>query len=200
MPIKKFTRELRKFVTPFYDGRNASHDFEHVERILARVREWKDELIGEIDEQKLTFLALFHGLRTLIEEDKNFHERVAQNLEKQGLDRREIDDYFEALTRHEFSPVGPEEMLVADANSWEAVGLFGIAKWFTRGGAVGQSYEETIRQYEQVTLNLSFHLDFVRDRAEPKVRASREYFERLKEEIGFGDETPPADEKPKGKK
>jgi hypothetical protein len=194
MPLKQFKRELRKLVKPFYDGRNASHDFEHVERILARVGEWKDELIGEIDEQKLAFLVLFHGLKDMIEEDKNFKERVAQTLEKQELDRREIKLYFEALRRHEFDPNGPEEMLVHDANAWEAVGFFGIAKWFTRGGAVGQSYEETIRQYEQVTRNLNFTLDFVRERAEPKVKAAREYFEQLKEEIGYKDDPPPKDE------
>ena len=69
----------------------------------------------------------------------------------------------------------------------------GATKWFTRGGAVGQSYEETIRQYEQVTLNLKFHLDFVRERAEPKLVASREYFEKLKQELGYT-ETPGAGE------
>jgi len=194
MPLKQFKRELRKFVKPFYGGRNASHDFEHVERILARVGEWKDELIGELDEQKLAFLALFHGLRDLIEEDKNFRERVAQTLEKQGLDRREIEQHFEALRRHEFDPDGPEEMLVHDANMWEAVGFFGIAKWFTRGGAVGQSYDETIRQNEQVTRNMNFTLEFVRKRAKPKVQAAREYFERLKEEIGYNDDLPDQDE------
>jgi len=47
-------------------------------------------------------------------------------------------------------------MIIHDANAIEVVGVLGIAKAFTKGGAEGQHYEETIRLYRRFLSGVKF--------------------------------------------
>ncbi|WP_152628068.1 hypothetical protein [Streptacidiphilus neutrinimicus] len=129
-------------VRPLYEAKDPAHDFVHIERILARV-----ELLAEGEAPRwdlLYFLVCFHGLVPRMA-DSGFRQGTAQFLEGLGWNPAEADEGVAALERHLTGPVSLEEQLVHDANYWEAIGPFGIAKAFTTGGARGQRIEETLR-------------------------------------------------------
>ncbi|MEY9967547.1 uncharacterized protein ABIA33_005618 [Streptacidiphilus sp. MAP12-16] len=127
---------------PHYAGKDPAHDFVHVERILARV-----ELLAEGEAPRrelLYFIACFHGLIPELG-DTAFRRGTSGFLAGIGWSPGEVAEGIHALERHLTAPVSLEEMLVHDANYWEAIGAFGIAKAFTTGGARGQRIEETLR-------------------------------------------------------
>ncbi|RAG83804.1 hypothetical protein DN069_20410 [Streptacidiphilus pinicola] len=127
---------------PLYEAKDPAHDFVHIERVIARA-----ELLAEGTTPRqdlLYFLACFHGLVQKMA-DSCFRERTQRFLEGLGWTSVEAEEGIAALERHLTEPVSPEEQLVYDANYWEAMGPFGIAKAFTTGGARGQRVEETLR-------------------------------------------------------
>ena len=127
---------------PRYTGKDPAHDFVHIERILARV-----EMLAEAAAPRrdlLYFLVCFHGL-VLDLGDTAFRRRTWAFLASLGWSEEETAEGLDALERRLTAPVSLEEMLVHDANYWEAIGAFGIAKAFTTGGARGQRIEETLQ-------------------------------------------------------
>jgi hypothetical protein len=68
----------------------------------------------------------------------------------------ETSDAFAALERHCDDPQTPEVRVVHDANYVELLGAFGVAKAFTKGGAEGQTYEETLATFERNLAGVEF--------------------------------------------
>lgn len=101
----------------------------------------------------LYFLSCFHGLLSLLREDPEFYQKACQFLKELVWTQEEIDDAFQRLERHLTNPLSVKEQVVHDANYAELLGAFGIAKAFTKGGAEGQSFEETADIFEHQYLD-----------------------------------------------
>ena len=133
----------KKFVRELYVDRDKGHDFSHIERIISRIDELSNGLDPSPTPHRLNFLACFHGLNKKLQENTNLRSRTIEFLLSIGWSQKEIEDIFLSLARHTTDPCTIEEMIVHDANFFEVLGPFGIAKAFTVGGARGQTYEQT---------------------------------------------------------
>lgn len=101
-----------------------------------------------------------------------------------GWNAEEIADGLERLHRHLKAPVTIEEQVVHDANYVELLGVFGIAKAFTKGGAEGQSYEETADIFEHQFLDvIEFRTPVGKQIASEKRAYTKDFFARLRAEL-----------------
>ncbi len=132
----------------------------------------------------LYFLASFHGLVQHIALSSDFLSRVQDFLGQLGWSQQEIMDGFCRLQRHLQSPLTVEEQIVHDANYVELLGAFGIAKAFTKGGAQGQSYEETADIFEYQFLDaVNFKTPTGRQVAAEKQAYAKDFLARLRAEL-----------------
>jgi HD superfamily phosphodiesterase len=132
----------------------------------------------------LYFLATFHGLAQHIVTSPDFSSRVHDFLGQLGWSHQEIVDGFCRLQRHLQSPLTVEEHIVHDANYVELFGAFGIAKAFTKGGAEGQSYEETADIFERQFLDaVEFKTPEGRRMAAEKRAYTKDFLARLRAEL-----------------
>lgn len=143
----------KKFVLPHYVGKDAAHNFRHIERILARLSILSEGIEPSPNIESLYFLACFHGLGKRLNSDRAFAEEVKAFLLGLGWSESKIEEGFESLTRHLAQPQKIEEKIVHDANYLELLGAFGIAKAFTTGGARGQLIEESADIFEHQYLD-----------------------------------------------
>lgn len=159
---------------PLYVGKDPAHDWSHIERIWSRLP-WLGSEFHEVDVDRAAFLTAFHGLQDQVRSDTALRGAVVEQLAEQGRSDAEIDELLLALDRHTAQPLSPEEVVVHDANVLEVIGAFGIAKAFTKGGAEGQSYEETIAFYRGFLARATFFTQAARS-VEAERRAYAEAF------------------------
>ena len=170
---------------PEYEEKDPAHDWSHIRRIWSRLP-WLAREFDDIDVDRAAFLAAFHGLASRVRLDAALREAATQCLLEQGRSSDEIADLLEALDRHTTSPVSPEEIVVHDANILEVIGAFGIAKAFTKGGAEGQSHEETISHYRRF-LDAARYFTATGRSVEPERRAyAQAFLTRFADEDGRG--------------
>lgn len=141
-----------EFIRPYYADRDAAHDLRHIERIISRLDMLSEDVSPAPRRDRLHFLACFHGLGARLRDDEQFREQTTAFLHELGWTHIEIQELFQSLDRHLESPETVEEEIVHDANKVEILGAFGVAKAFTVGGMLGQSYEETADYFEYRTL------------------------------------------------
>ena len=137
------------FALPLYEGRDAAHDANHIRRIVARLAQLSQDVQPPPRAAVVHFLACFHGLVSRVLEEDRLRLQIEGLLTGLGWSASEIDEGLLLLSRHCIDPRTPEECIVHDANYVEVLGAFGIAKAFTKGGAKGQSYEETIAIFRE---------------------------------------------------
>ncbi|MBI4670341.1 MAG: hypothetical protein HY741_01560 [Chloroflexi bacterium] len=99
------------------------------------------------------------------------------------MDSSEIPELFESLARHYESPETVEEEIIHDANKVETLGAFGIAKAFTMGGVMGQTYEETIDYFERHSLHATFRTPTGKRLAKQGQAYAKEFLNRLQNEL-----------------
>jgi hypothetical protein len=171
------------FALPLYGARDSAHDAAHIRRIIGRL----DELSRGIDPpprpRLLSFLAAFHGLADRMRRDDALHTETESLLRSLSWSSAQIEEGLAALDRHCTDPVTSEEKVVHDANFVELLGAFGVAKAFTRGGADGQSYEETLAIFERNLRRVRFRTPRGRELAEEGLRYGEEFIARLRQEL-----------------
>lgn len=173
-----------RFVKPYYKDKDPAHDIRHIQRIIRRLPQLSAGMTPEPQQDILYFLACFHGLGNKIKAEPGFADAVTKFLHEIGWNADEIDDLFLRLERHLVSPVTVEEQIVHDANYMELLGAFGIAKAFTKGGAEGQSYEETADIYEYQYLDrVEFKTPAGRQFAIESRSFAKEFLKRLRAEL-----------------
>lgn len=165
----------------FYDGKDVAHGRQHVlrlcDRVLLLVPSGTD-----VDLPYLWFLVAFHGLVDALREP-SFAAGTQAALERLGWDKPSAQKAMEGLRRHTTHPQRLEEKLVHDANLLEVLGAFGVAKAFTRGGADGQTYDETLDIYEQNLEKARFATDVGRKKAELGRSYGRAFIRQLRAEL-----------------
>ncbi len=165
---------------PFYAGKDPAHGFGHVERMLARVPILAEDDVPRWD--LLYFLVCFHGLVPLLD-DRAFLGETGRFLRGLGWNAVEAREGIAALGRHLTAPVSLEEMLVHDANYWEALGAFGIAKAFTTGGARSQRIEETLRLARQYVDRPVFRTRYAQRTAAERRAYAHAFLDDLEREL-----------------
>jgi|GEM_PF-1761611 len=173
-----------QFVEPFYEDRDPAHNFRHIQRIVDRLDLLSSQMSPQPVRNMLYFLASFHGLEKRISSSDEFANTVKDFLRQMGWNAEEIADGLERLHRHLKAPVTIEEQVVHDANYVELLGVFGIAKAFTKGGAEGQSYEETADIFEHQFLDvIEFRTPVGKQIASEKRAYTKDFFARLRAEL-----------------
>ena len=179
-----FVDTYLEFVEPFYIDKDSAHDFRHIERIVGRLAILSEGIMPAPHADVLYFLASFHGLAYHLASSAEFSNRVHDFLNHLGWSEHEVGDGFQRLERHLRSPLTVEEQIVHDANYVELFGAFGIAKAFTKGGAEGQSYEETADIFEHQFLDAVEFKTPVGQRVATEKRAyTKEFLARLRAEL-----------------
>src|SRR5512135_1777978 len=146
--MKEQLELYKDFVRPFYAARDVAHTFDHIERIIRRLDLLTAGISPAPRRDQLYFLACFHGLGARLNEDEMFRQETIVFLKNLGWTETEIPELFQSLERHLDSPETTEEEIVYDANKIEILGAFGVAKAFTMGAILGQTYEETADYFE----------------------------------------------------
>ena len=175
--------KYKKFVREFYDERDNGHDFTLIERIISRFEELTNGLVPSPTPHRLNFLACFHGLNKHLQENSEFRNRTIQFLLSLGWSQDDIEDIFLSLARHLTDPCTVEEMIVHDANFFEVLGPFGIAKAFTVGGARGQTYEQTAEIFESNIKNVAFKTPTGTRLYEPRRQVAIDFLNNLRKEL-----------------
>lgn len=173
----------KDYVRPFYDGKDQGHNFQHIERIIARLNELREGIYPAPSERKLNFISCFHGLVFKIQHETLFRDQTVQFLEDLGWASDEIRGAFISLARHLSAPLEAEEMMVHDANYVEVTGAFGIAKAFTVGGSRGQAYEETLEIFASNLNKVVFCTPYGKKHYEARKDYSRAFIEMLRDDL-----------------
>ena len=151
--LKSQFKPYADFARLNYDARDRAHDFGHIERMMGRLSMLSEGLEG-VRPYMLHFLTAFHGLWPFWHDDPKFPAKAISFLQELGWRESEIEEAATCLQRHLKDPQTVEEKVVHDANYMELLGAFGIAKAFTVGGSLGQTYEETAEIFENRYLNV----------------------------------------------
>jgi len=171
----------REFAKQHYPKKDSGHDFRHIERIISRLVMMSEGVTPPPKPHRLYFLACFHGMGRHIQDDAELRDKIHGFLRSLDWDESEIEAAFGSLLTKD--PKTPEELIVHDANFYEILGAFGVAKAFTTGGAFGQSYEETVDIFENRILNrITFRTPAGRCLARERIAYTKEFLERLKKE------------------
>jgi uncharacterized protein len=170
-----------EFARPHYMGRDAGHDFRHIQRIISRLGSFSKGMT--FASHKLNFLSCFHGLGERIRDDQVFRGEVTTFLQLLNWEEMEIKEILISLLNHLENPRTPEEMIIHDANYVEVLGAFGIAKAFTTGGARGQTYETTANIFENNLNRVVFFTPEGKRLAKERKSYSQDFLKRLHKEL-----------------
>jgi hypothetical protein len=119
-----------------------------------------------------------------LRDDESFCQQTIAFLKNLGWKDAEIQELFRSLERHLESPETVEEEIVHDANKVEILGAFGVAKAFTMGALLGQSYEETVDCFEHKALGrVVFRTPLGKQLAEEGRAYALEFLKRLRCEL-----------------
>ncbi len=182
--MKEHIETYKDFTRPYYAARDIAHNFDHIERIIRRLDQLSKSASPSPRRDLLCFLACFHGLGARLREDETFRNQTIAFLKNLGWTEAEIPELFQSLERHLDSPETIEEEIVHDANKIEILGAFGVAKAFTMGAILGQSYEATADYFEYKALGKTiFRTPVARQLAEEGQTYALEFLKRLRHEL-----------------
>ena len=180
--LKDQFKPYADFARQYYGANDQAHNFKHIERMVGRLSMLSDGLDG-VRPHFLHFITAFHGLWPFWHDDPKFRAKAISFLQELGWSEPEIEEAATCLERHLKDPQTVEEKVVHDANYIELLGAFGIAKAFTVGGSLGQTYEETAEIFENKYLNtVKFCTPVGKWMAEEGIAYAKAYLARLKSE------------------
>lgn len=128
-------------VKEIYDGMDASHDFQHIERVYQNAQ--------TILQTEPTANADIVGLAVLLHDvsdakyaqNKDAEERILNELALSVVERKHIQDVIASVSfngGNELEAKTIEAKIVRDADRLDAIGAVGIARTFAYGGAKGR--------------------------------------------------------------
>ena len=128
-------------VKGIYEGMDASHDFQHIERVYKNA---ETILLSEPSANKETVLlaVLLHDVSDAKYTDsKENEERILAQLNLSAEQTKHIRDIIESVSfngGNEVEAKTIEARIVRDADRLDAIGAVGIARTFAYGGAKGR--------------------------------------------------------------
>lgn len=154
--MKEIIQLCQRDVTKIYQSFDASHDMQHIERVLVNAKRIM-ATEGEADSFTVILGVLLHDV-----EDPKYqnddHPTVRDLLSRYGLDEKRIQEILENIEAVSFSGGNEEEIpsleaaIMRDADRLDAIGAVGIARAFAFGGAKNrQLYNLEERPRDQMT-------------------------------------------------
>lgn len=149
-PVEQCTMRVKDIYNAF-DG---SHDFLHIERVLANARQiLKTEANANV--QVVELAVLLHDVSDpKYSQDKRQEQTILNELSITDAERLAITQTIAAVSYrggHELEATTIEMKIVRDADRLDAIGAIGIARAFTFGGAKNRPlYDDVLHvtQYE----------------------------------------------------
>jgi len=137
----------KEMVRSIYDNMDASHDYQHIERVYQNaeaILETEPEADGEI----VRLAVLLHDVSDpKYADSKEAEERILRALDLTDDQRQHIRDIIASVSYNggnELEAKTIEAKIVRDADRLDAIGAIGIARKFAYGGAKGRKlYDES---------------------------------------------------------
>lgn len=130
-----------QLVKDIYDKMDASHDFQHIERVYKNA----ETILQSEPEANSTIVKLAVLLHDVSDakytETKEAEERILEALDLTEEGRRNIRDIIASVSfngGNELEAKSIEAKIVRDADRLDAIGAVGIARTFAYGGAKGR--------------------------------------------------------------
>ena len=138
--------DLIKKVREIYEGFDASHDFQHIERVYQNALAIL-HTEPEADEEVVKIAVLLHDVSDKKYTDsKEQEEQLIANLQMSEEKKQLIRDCIAQVSfngGNELEATSLEAKIVRDADRLDAIGAVGIARTFAFGGAKGRKlYDE----------------------------------------------------------
>ncbi|MFP7200702.1 HD domain-containing protein [Lysinibacillus halotolerans] len=148
-------KELKVAVQEIYDQFDASHDFQHIERVLQNaeaILATEPDADGEI----VRIAVLLHDVSDKKYSDSKENEEKLLNLLNLSEEKKQhIKDIIESVSfngGNEVEAKTIEAKIVRDADRLDAIGAVGIARTFAYGGAKGRKlYDDAEEVRVQMT-------------------------------------------------
>ena len=144
-----------ELVKDIYNGMDASHDFQHIERVYKNA---ETILTTEptADAETVLLAVLLHDVSDVKYTDsKENEERILRELALSAEQVQHIKDIIESVSfngGNEVEAKSLEARIVRDADRLDAIGAVGIARTFAYGGAKGRKlYDDA----EEARFNMS---------------------------------------------
>ncbi|MFJ7952134.1 HD domain-containing protein [Lysinibacillus sp. NPDC096418] len=139
-------KELVEKVRGIYEGFDASHDFQHIERVYQNALAILHTEQGA-DEEVVKIAVLLHDVSDKKYTDsKEQEEKLIAELKMSEEKKQHIRDCIAQVSfngGHELKATSIEAKIVRDADRLDAIGAVGIARTFAFGGAKGRKlYDE----------------------------------------------------------
>ncbi|TSI06728.1 HD domain-containing protein [Lysinibacillus sp. BW-2-10] len=133
--------QLKQAVKAVYDQFDASHDFQHIERVLQNA----EAILAtepNADHEIVRIAVLLHDVSDKKYTDtKDEENRLIDTLDLTAAKKRHIRDVIESVSfngGNELPAKTIEAKIVRDADRLDAIGAIGIARTFAYGGAKGR--------------------------------------------------------------
>lgn len=133
--------QLKEAVQEIYDQFDASHDFQHIERVLQNAESIL-ETEQEANREIVRIAVLLHDVSDKKYTDSKENEDALLNsLDLSDSQKQQIKEIIESVSfngGHEVAAKSIEAKIVRDADRLDAIGAVGIARTFAYGGAKGR--------------------------------------------------------------
>lgn len=157
--VKRMNEQIKKcelLVKEIYDGMDASHDFQHIERVYENALSiLKTEQAA--NEKIVRLAVLLHDVSdSKYAVDKSEEQRIVNELELTAEEITHIQTVIAEVSfngGNELPATTIESKIVRDADRLDAIGAVGIARTFAYGGAKGRKlYDDAEEAREDMTL------------------------------------------------
>lgn len=134
--------QCEKLVKEVYRHFDASHDFQHIERVRKNAFDIADTE-PSANREIIELAVLLHDVSDpkYSTEEKREEERIIKHLNLTEEKEAQVKDVIKAISfngGHEVKAVTIEAKIVRDADRLDAIGAVGIARTFAYGGAKGR--------------------------------------------------------------
>ena len=147
--------KCRELVVMIYNNMDASHDYQHIERVYKNAETiLRSE--PQADAEIVRLAVLLHDVSDAkYTETKEAEERILNSLDLTDAERQQIRDIIASVSfngGNELEAKAIEAKIVRDADRLDAIGAVGIARTFAYGGAKGRKlYDDA----EEARANMS---------------------------------------------
>lgn len=153
--MREQIQHCEKLVKGIYESMDASHDFQHIERVYNNALAiLKTE--PSANEKIVCLSVLLHDVSdSKYTTDKSNEERILNELELTADERKHIQTVIAEVSfngGNELPATTIESKIVRDADRLDAIGAVGIARTFAYGGAKGRKlYDDSEEVRFQMT-------------------------------------------------
>lgn len=144
---------LRERAETYFGGLSPTHDWHHVERVVANAEALAATTDRDVDEDVLLAAAWLHDVGRKREASGEIADHAEWGaaearrlLREQGTSAEAVDAVAHCVRAHRFSndvePRTVEAELLADADNLDAIGAVGLARTFAHAGEHGRSLHD----------------------------------------------------------